>query len=115
MQPTLERVLLLETAWLNWGRNAVIASVSGVALATNCNTNKRQLSLRRRMIPTNLMMGTGILFMNCGTIQYINAIQTLQTPTALAKAKPIAVALLANTAYTAAAAIFLAQANQIVE
>jgi len=62
------RRLVLETSWLNYTRNAIIASVSGLAMfqAIKGDINGERYGMK----PVILMLGTGFAFMMGGTVQY---------------------------------------------
>jgi len=57
--------LSIETSWLNYTRNAIIGSVSGLALYSSIDVQDK-----RDLWPCMLMLGAGFTFMTAGTVQY---------------------------------------------
>jgi len=65
---------MLETSWLNWTRNGLIASVSGMALYTGTKVEKKE-----DFFITKLMFGVGLVFFSSGTVQYSMALLALES------------------------------------
>ncbi|GBG34044.1 Hypothetical Protein FCC1311_102672 [Hondaea fermentalgiana] len=57
--------LAIESSWLNYTRNAIIGSVSGLSLYQCLDIESRE-----DLWPSMLMLGAGFTFMAGGTVQY---------------------------------------------
>jgi len=101
--------LAVENSWLNYTRNCFIATVAGASMY-----NAIDKKTPDTLLPTKLLIGTGIAYMNYGTFFYVGSLLLFENVTALVVCNAFGSGAI-SCAYTAASYLFLRNCDADVE